>query len=52
MENVEETSMSMENKWASSWSIKKMFFHLIGSLSSSISHLPRFVYQGVDFSVD
>jgi hypothetical protein len=52
MENVEETSMSVENKWISGWSIKKMSFYLIGPLNSYINHLPRLVYQGVDFGVD
>jgi hypothetical protein len=32
MRNVEETSMSVENKWASGLSIKKMSFHLIEPL--------------------
>jgi hypothetical protein len=52
MENMGEKSKSVENKLASDQSIKKMFFHLIGPLISSISHLLCLVYQGVDFGVD
>jgi hypothetical protein len=52
MENMGEKSKSVENKLAIDQSIKKMFFHLIGPLISSISHLLCLVYQGVDFGVD
>jgi hypothetical protein len=52
MENVGEKSKNMENKCASSQSMKNMSFTSLDPLNSSISHLSRLVYQGIDFGID
>jgi hypothetical protein len=51
MENVGEKSKSVGNKWVNGQSMKNMSSSL-DPLISSISHLSRLVYQGVDFGID
>jgi hypothetical protein len=52
MENVEEKSKSVRNKWTSGQSMKNTSSTSLDPLVSSINHLPHLVYQGVDFDID
>jgi hypothetical protein len=52
MENVGEKSKNVGNKWASGQNMKNISSISLDPLNSSISHLLRLVYQGVDFGID